>query len=90
MRFEEQRLNGLPPTFFSNNNAFNSKCMVHSHMVTENEHVICTGAGADRGRLFARLVGHALRKDRVKVFVVRFLVKVKRLDMLDEFNEDCG
>ena len=90
VRFEERRLNGLPLTFFSNNYAFNSKCMVHSHMVTENEHAICTGAGTDRGRLFARLVGRALRKDRVKVFVVQFLIKVKRLDMLDKFDEDCG
>ena len=64
--------------------------MVHSHTVTENEHAICTGAGADRGRLFARLVGCALRKDRVKVFIVQFLVEVKQLDMLDEFDEDCG
>ena len=64
--------------------------MVHSHTVTENKHAICTGAGADRGRLFARLVSCALRKDQVKVFVVWFLVEVKRLDMLDEFDEDCG
>ena len=89
MQFEEQRLNGLSPTFFSNNYAFNLKCMVHLHMVTE-KHAICTGVGTDRGRLFARLVGHALQKDQEKVFIVQFLIKVKQLDMFDKFDKDCG